>query len=107
MFLSNSHIMQFLNFFSFKVAKYAAFSKLTPHNSRKRLDTFLKGLGAVQFDNLRDSRWVKPCDLGNHSLDPDRKQPSAMMDFKPLNGCALVCHVSLPARAATQGFLKY
>lgn len=84
MCLNFSHIMQLLNFFSLQVAKCAA--KLTPRDSRKRLDTFLKDLGAVQLDNLLDSRWVKPCDLGNHSLGPDRKQPSVMMDFKPLNG---------------------
>lgn len=67
---------------------------MTPHISRKRLDTFLKDLGAVQLDNLHNSRWVKPCDLGNHSLGPNRKQPSVMMDFKPLN-CVHLCVTSL------------
>lgn len=51
--------------------------------------TFLKDLGAAQLDNLHDSQRVKPRDLSNHSLDPNRKQPSVVMDFKLLNGVRL------------------
>lgn len=77
------------------VAKYEAFPKLAPRISKKRLDIFLKDLGAVNASlNLHDSLQVKPCDLGNHSLGPDRKQPPVTTDFKPLNN-AFVCHVSL------------
>lgn len=70
MFLNSSLIMQLVNFLVSMLAKHEAFPRLAPRNSRKRLDIFLKDLGAVQLDNFHDSNGVKPCDLSNHSLGP-------------------------------------
>lgn len=47
LFLNNNHLEQFLNFPSHMAAKYATFPKLSPCNSRKSLDTFLKDMGAA------------------------------------------------------------
>lgn len=47
LFLNNNHLEQLLNFSSHMAAKYATFPKLSPCNSRKSLDTFLKDMGAA------------------------------------------------------------
>lgn len=78
MFLNKSHIKQFWNFFSLVVAKYPASLRLGLRNSRKRLDKFLKDLGAAQLDNLQDGLWVRPRDLGNFWAQFGPRQEAAV-----------------------------